>query len=217
MKLLYKNCLYESKNYLTLSQLIDKYKNGSNYYIAFRSINKIGINPQSGWDSPIGVYTYNLENTNTFPYTGCKYEKHCYAFILSAKENAKKLNLQKYSKNDLIKDINKLKNLTLINEDILNEYYTKFNLTESEDINYDELELALQQTKNKPIINYGKNIWNIVKNLSSSTSNWNKILISLGYDYVEDEGQGIIHENEPFQTVFLNPSSYVVIDSTVLK
>lgn len=217
MKLLYKNCLYESKNYLTLSQLIDKYKKGSNYYITFRSINKIGVNPQSRWDTPIGVYTYNLENTNTFPYTGCKYEKHCYAFILSPKQNAKKLNLQKYSKSDLIKDINKLKNLTLIDETYLNEYYKKFNLNECEDINYDELELALQQTKNKHIINYGKNIWNIVKNIASNNSNWSKILITLGYDYVEDNGQGIIHENEPFQTVFLNPSSYVVIDSTILK
>ena len=45
---------------------------------------------------------------------------------------------------------------------------------------------------------------------------WTALLIKLGFELIEDN-QGIIHESEPVQTIFLVPSSYKVIDETYIN
>jgi hypothetical protein len=40
---------------------VDKYKDDDDVYISFTEIDKIGINPQSKFNTPVGIYTYPLK------------------------------------------------------------------------------------------------------------------------------------------------------------
>jgi hypothetical protein len=40
---------------------VDKYKDDEDVYISFTEIDKIGINPQSKYNTPVGIYTYPLK------------------------------------------------------------------------------------------------------------------------------------------------------------
>jgi hypothetical protein len=40
---------------------VDKYKNDPDVYISFTEIDKIGINPRSKYNTPVGIYTYPLK------------------------------------------------------------------------------------------------------------------------------------------------------------
>ena len=40
---------------------VEKYKNDPDVYISFTEIDKIGINPQSKYNTPVGIYTYPLK------------------------------------------------------------------------------------------------------------------------------------------------------------
>jgi len=40
---------------------VDKYKNDEDVYISFTEIDKIGINPKSKFNTPVGIYTYPLK------------------------------------------------------------------------------------------------------------------------------------------------------------
>jgi hypothetical protein len=42
-------------------EALKKYKNDPDIYISFTEIQKIGINPNSSYDSPLGIYTYPLK------------------------------------------------------------------------------------------------------------------------------------------------------------
>ncbi len=225
MKIAYNNYLYESKNYATLDDIVNKYSNDPDAYISFRVNDKIGINPNNKYDTPIGVYCYNISMSSKesfpFPYTGgYKKGETTYVYVVRPKNNAVKLDLATYSSEDYTRDLNKLVNLGYISDNEL-EYKKKF-IKESEEIDYDELEKMLNdvssnEPKNNPNGRIGKLLWNTVKSISKSTSNWNAILRKLGYQYVVDSGYGIIHENEQQQTIFLDPTSYDVIDKTIIK
>ena len=41
--------------------ILKEYKDDPNIYISFTDIDKLGINPQSGYNTPLGIYTYPLK------------------------------------------------------------------------------------------------------------------------------------------------------------
>lgn len=54
--------------------LRDYYETEKEYFVSFLPVNKIGINPKSKWATPIGIYSYNLQNSWNF-YKFGKYPK----------------------------------------------------------------------------------------------------------------------------------------------
>lgn len=206
-----------SPNRLTPYEQLEKYKDNSNIYISFRSINKIGINPKSKYDTPNGIYTYPLkeiwsefnhtEKQINVPFAG----DASYIYVIEAE--GKGLNLQKYFEENLIKDLKIL-------EQIYKPYIQKDNIfTWNIIINNYKLESRVKDSSGY--------IWNITRNLSQegtgiykgkNANKWNFILNKdLGYNYVVDKGDGIIHPNEPIQAVFFNTKSFTVKDIIVNK
>ena len=180
---------------LWLEYLKKTYKPEENLFVTFVSEDKAGINPKSPYDTPLGVYAYPLKFAmeETIPFRGQSKPKK----IKILKPTNGNVLSDNISENDFKKALEKLeKNYNLTKEQI-KEWSSH----------------ALIQTR------FGY-LWNITRELSRdgsakvsvSPTKWSKILISIDFDYVVDNGTKVIHSNEPTQAVFLNPKSYKIID-----
>jgi len=176
---------YLEKRYMSRDDIED-------YFVTFVSEDKVGINPKSIWDTPNGVLYYPVSWVldNQVPFRGQNKPKKIKVLkIISKKSLSNNL-----SKNEYQEKINQLQKEYGLSDELVNGW--------SED--------AKVQTY------FGK-LWNVTRIIAKhlkkeKTSNiWSTILLHLGYDVVIDNGDGVIHENEKTQTVFLNPKSYKVV------
>ena len=189
------------------TQMLEKYINRDDIYVSFTHLVKAGINPNSSYSTPLGVYCFPLKKsaefygkTNgiiNFPFASDR----PYIFILKEKANIKKLDISKYTSSDGEKDIAKL----------IEIYKDKI-----ENIK-DYVETAKQYTNFRGL---GVGVfWYFCKMLSEnlhgskSAINWNKILRKdLGYGLVIDEKHGVIHNNEKCQAFFTDSSQFNIIN-----
>lgn len=191
-----------------LKEKYSKSKDLDKLYISFVNVDKVGINPKSPYDTPIGVYTYPLEwvlENEDVPFRGeVKPKKVKVLKAISGKVLNNDLTEAEYDKL-----IEKLRNLK---QWFLEMSFEKF--------------VMLSAKKARKQTPFGR-LWNVTRVISSqkyadykskdqSTQghpvSWNKILRELGFDYVQDNGDGIIHPSEPTQAVFLIPKAYKIID-----
>jgi hypothetical protein len=203
---------------------LEKYKDDPDIYVSFRDIKKIGINPQSRYNTPMGIYSYPLSLIwKDFDHLNKKIEvphamSENFIFIFEPRNKSKGLFLTKYNENDFKIDVEKLKKSQLIDNERLES-------------------LLLLADKLAKVKTWGGKIWFITHSLvlknksiekiisdqksgdfqTESQSNiilWNKLLYkTLGYDYIiDDAGEEIIHHNEPTQAVFFSSSIINVID-----
>jgi len=176
--------LDESRNYPTDIELYEKYK-GQDVYYSYRSIDKLGINPNSKYDTPNGIYAYPVKYQDPdVKFTGDTNSGFVYFFKL--KPGTKILDLGNYKKKDFESDITKLKE-----NNIYSEWdYSKANV-------------------NSP----AGHLWFATYMTRGNSNKWNHLLRKvLGYDAVLDRGSGIIHNHEPSQIVVLNPTSIEIVE-----
>lgn len=194
---------------LWLDYLKEKYSkvDVEKYYISFVAIDKIGINPQTIYDTPIGVYTYPLKFV---------LEEEHVPFRGDSDSNKIKI-LKRVSEKGLTPDATE--------DDV--EKCEKF-LKEKYEISDDEIrEFTNNSRKKSP---FGL-IWNLLRRSAmvvnkerhkhtntypKSIALWTKMFLELGYEYAEDDGAGIIHPGEKTQAVFFTPKSYKAVDEHVL-
>lgn len=175
---------YMIEHYEYYKDVIRKYNSigSDNIYMSFTNIFKLGINPKSEFRTPIGIYTYPI-NIKKIPFFGIAPPK--YVWFIKPKDNAKCLNLDKCTYSVYLDNLNKL-------EKYFNKSFVKLNKDD----------------------NLSQHIYNIIKiNTNYNNIEQNTVLFKiLGYDYVIDNGHGIIHKNEKTQTLFLNPVSFVILE-----
>jgi ankyrin repeat protein len=185
---------------------IEQYSKDPDVYISYRSIDKIGINPKSKYNTPNGIYTYPLKEIfpalqqggiSNVPFAG----DENYVYVIKLKPNYKKHfvnNMYLYDSSNYDVDIQKLKT-----------HFIPKHLTEKE---FDDIKnKGLSDAKNKNPIT---SMWNITRVLANyKPNNWNFILRKvLGYcGFADKSGRGIIHESEPIQAVFLDPTCFTVL------
>lgn len=185
MKIVYKDALYEANRKIpTEDQLLQKYKGKDEYFFSYRSMNKVGINPNSRWNTPNGIYTYSFTDTiNTgIPYKGESTEG--YIYVIKIKDNIKGLDSENYGIDEFNIDLNVLKN------------------------KYPDVESYVSKITEA---NYFKKLWQILYQLKTSSNNWSNLILGLGYMYVRDRCTGTIHKNEPCQTLFISPKAYDIV------
>lgn len=216
--------LYEKSNSDASYRKIYEYSTkGTDYYITFSTLDKVGINPSSDWTTPNGVYVYplwkferelkyhlnddaplNKKLKQVFPYGADRK----YAFIL------------KYVGD---KQLNVVTDERSIGDDVL--YNTIKGIIKNYDIDAYDKANALKYAQEEIYGNnrkgsFGSFLYKLILNTLTEldglgkkrTNIFNKILRELGYDSLLDPGSGIMHENEPTQAVFLTPSSFVVVE-----
>lgn len=159
------------------------------FFFTMTSINKIGINPQSTYNTPIGIYSYPLTQEyyeklvkNKLPFAGN--QRYINLFSISDSVN----NLSYYD--NLLSDYKKLSQI------------------------YDNIEEVAENAFDTA---YKRNdvskFWNLTRILSKNAIKWNALLRNLGYTNFYDPGDSIIHTNEPTQFVVLDPRIIIPIES----
>lgn len=186
-------------------------------YISFTSVDKIGINPSSKYNTPIGIYCYPLSD---YKKTFLQHNRIMVPFaggspyinvLIDNKSDTKILNFDSYDRSQYDADIS-----------VLREYFISRNDEDTFDF--------YVSSGAEHGTNWGKNIWNITRLLGMDWSEnddrskhgnkakpasvlWNYLLrVVLGYGLVYDSGHSIIHENEPTQAVFLSIKSFDLVE-----
>lgn len=186
------------------------YKDDEDIYITFSDLLKVGINPQSKHDTPIGIYAYPLKKiwqdveNDTIPFG----DKRPHVHVLRA-DPSKITDVSDYDLVFYDRDKEALKS-------IYDAIVEKFGLLNQ----WDE---DVKRWEDEAIPDYliAAKMWNVSRNIAAMMSHeyikrrdlpkkfppaiWNWILRRIGYEGISDKrGIGLIHPNEPQQAVFLS-------------
>lgn len=189
------------------------------YGVTMTELPKLGINPNSRYNTPIGVYFYPADE-----YVRVK-EKGAGSKLVFV-DDAPYIQVFEVSGNVL--DITNVSsglydNLVKQLYSILPTFSKQFSVDES--VLKDELDLAVRDANQYANVqSYGGYYWYLLFCLTNKISGghhiatahregqsrrgpviWNKIFRLLGWAAVIDDGSSIIHENEPTQGVVLDP------------
>lgn len=154
---------------------------------------RVGFNPRPTHQDPIGIYTFPKKYVLSPQF---KNNSHFFgmnnAFILKIKPGFRTLNLSTVS----MPEVQRLaKVMGLVEGDPTGHHSLKKLDIQAKPghILWDSLEKTLEKMK----------ISGAQKNLQ-----WNRFFKKAGIDILIDNGDSIIHSNEPYQVVFLTPGSY---------
>jgi hypothetical protein len=182
-----------------LPDVFDQLKKYNNPFIGVHFSNgldngkpHLGLNKNPSHHDPIGVYAFPKDYVLS---DGLKKNKGFassnYFYILQPSKTAKILNLSR---------INERQCKELLNDMGIDEDY------------WDSKEIYHKSNGKKA----GHRLWGVlerVRNVNGYSKNvsWNTLFGVTGYNVLYDEGDGIIHYNEPFQMVYLVTNSYEVL------
>ena len=190
-----------------------------NLFVSFTNVDKLGINPTSKYNTPIGIYAYpaayvqskvGTRNMNHLPFAG----ESEYATIFKAKGN--------------------IIDLSMISDREVNDYYKKiaeyWSKVSGKDwkTSVDEVEDIINDAPyNAKMSSYeGGKLWYVTMKVGTMMArgksrekgttkpdaiSWNKLFREIGVSGCIDNGIGIIHTSEPYQAVFFDISAVSVI------
>lgn len=188
-------------------QRLDKYIDKPWVFIHFSDVNKLGLNPKSKFNTPLGVYGYPLTKRiakqlkqDRVPFASDRKFMHLYKVKPSATKRHYTFGPGPYS--------SALK---------ANEYLSKLEILRKKYPDHaDGFEKWAASAKDqKPM---GR-LWNVTRELahevyrSRPMLGWNKLLRAVGVDGLVDFGTKLIHEAEPTQAVALNGRQLQQIDT----
>lgn len=201
------------------AEIFSKYwksKEVDNLFVSFTSVDKLGVNPMSRYNTPIGIYTYPLDyvmdmgKPSNVPFAGDSPNM----WIVRAVKPV--LNIETYD--------------NLHDDQIKAKQYLMgpMKLSEAEAVAFinDAIGGAKYSEKQD-----AARLWNIARlmagkltgsshrtntqdqKLSNDTVHFNTVLRKVfGYSAIHDPGYGIIHPSEPTQCVFLSKDSLQVVE-----
>ena len=174
-----------------IQSLKEKGEDLGRYGITMTKLPKVGINPGSRYNTPIGVYFYPARyylKRSELPF---EHDAN-YINVIKFKDGAKILDLGVIEEEDLDTLVSKLSKI--YPPEKVQQYYTE-SLTEAQ------------------VLTPAGAFWYITFKLSDNNSKtWNKIFRQLGYDIVIDTtGEGIIYETETTQGFLVDPTKAVVV------
>lgn len=201
---------------LWLDYLKKNFKTPDGLFVTFVSVDKVGLNPKSPYDTPIGVYTYPLDyvlNEEDVPFRGEPETKSSKIKVLKRKTNKILTNdLTDYEYELKIKQIeNLMKNSGKYIPEVESEskdYIKRWEQAARKNTNFGCL---WNVTRMLSMDYYSKKNESNLPKMKNNPVAWTKLLLELGYDLAIDYDTGTIHPSEPTQAVFLNPNSYKVV------
>ena len=190
----------------------------NNTFVSMTAIDKLGINPESKYNTPIGIYSYPAEfvtkvaakSLRDLPFAGSA----PFANIFNARGNV--VDVSAMTENEYQQWANKA-------SDIFANLYKKKMTSKHQDANRAwkvGADIANETIEHAPMMakfgSPGGKFWYVVMNLSRrligeqlvNSSNepmvWNSLFRMLGIDGCVDHGRGIIHTSERNQAVFFH-------------
>jgi hypothetical protein len=205
-------------------EALKPYKDDDSYFISFTAIDKLGINPKSKYDTPLGIYSYPLKDIwkkykidylksvgKAVPFAG----ENPYIWLIKVKSNANFVNnlYTDYDSKDYDRDMELVKNDIQKNPQ-------KYINGPSIDIDRFIDDYTKKAKERNPVMS----MWNVTRNLANirggkSPVQWNVILHRiLGYDgFADRSGKGYIHPSEPLQAVFMSKRAFDVVGEFLNK
>lgn len=184
---------------LSFFDQLDQYTDLQNF-IHFSDLPKLGINPKSDFETPIGIYGYPLDHatlqkikSGTIEFAGDRKYIHVFRVKPEYKQDIIEMGNSTYTEQELEKDIAQLKIIGF-----------KENLFEDEAHFNDFIHYAKLDSREKSSIGQ---LWNITRKMAQDNIvKWTTILLKLGYKGFTDVKSclGLIHSNEPCQAVFFS-------------
>jgi hypothetical protein len=183
-------------------------------YFTMTNINKVGINPSSPWNTPLGVYAFPLNTefyTKLINHTLEWGENAPYIQLIRPKQGSRiiTLNFDKATRDKLIDEMRDAAGWT--------KYYEEVDI---DNIINDAIAQASPKTP-------AGQFWNVMRIMASQAGEktiemgrvspaiirWRSLAISMGIDGFYDPGFSVIHENEPTQAVFFKPEMLEHLDT----
>lgn len=182
-----------------------------NVGVSMTELPKLGINPGSTYATPVGVYFYPARYYIEVGEEGAKLEfQHDAAYIQIFKFSGDVVYTDKFGKIDfgdaieaLYANIGQVARLIGMNEGVASKELSNH---------------VLGAMANAKVPTYFGRLWYVLYALSKSSGQkkrgaaaprsaviWNSLLRILGYDVIVDNGDSVLHPNEPYQGVVLNP------------
>jgi hypothetical protein len=199
----------------------DKYyaQHGDNLFVSFTAIDKLGLNPGSKYNTPLGIYAYQAKyvdqvgNFSELPFAG----DQRYVNFFIKKNSANVLELSEMSDSERI-ELSKR----------LIDGATKYYKIAPDSVQYQEWHtkwkngMRYAETHARDPDTPGSVFWYSTKLLAEyiarvsdrahSPHMWNHILRSAGIDGFTDNGYSIIHPSEPTQAVFFTLNTVQLLD-----
>lgn len=174
-------------------------------YVSFTELEKLGINPSSMHNTPIGIYAYPVAYIQGMTSGGARMTRLPFA------GDAPFANLFRAEGNFLF--ISEMSQSTA--DDLTNDVFDVWKQISKhkDDKLADQRDKIISQSYTNAIVRHlpGGKFWYITKMIAtlmakkfkgSISVQWNKLFRLIGIDGVVDNGGGIIHSNEPTQAVF---------------
>ncbi len=185
--------------------IYDKFPDTSKLFVSMTSVDKLGINPLSSYDTPLGIYSYPAEfvryssSFDALPFAGN--QPFINVFTLKTGTNLVDLNTMTAAQ---LKEWHKK----------ISAYYasTKPKSEWKSAVDYVE-RIIIDSPHNAKSKTRGGYFWYIAMKVSGANIvRWNKLMRGIGVDGCIDNGGGIIHTAEPTQAVFFSLSPIKIID-----
>lgn len=208
----YLNFLFEARSHpeqnpkISVNQAIIDYAADHNApsFVSMTSLDKLGINPRSPFDTPIGIYAYPIDYVIKLISGGKSLD------VLPYGGQAKYVNLFTASGN--------LINIDSLTSDQVDHYYDKLKqiwvkLSGSKSVAPINKLIQQSQQRGKPLGSVGGQFWYVTGNMAELITSkqsgtavviWSKLFRLLGIDGLIDNGAGIIRPKEPSQAVFFS-------------
>lgn len=187
---------------------LQPYAGQDDVFVSFSDIPKLGINPQTGYNTPAGIYSYPLREmwpaikANTIPYAG----ERQYALVLQPRSREGIVNVATYTGGEFWRHMRVLEQKVIpkiAGPDVDLDRFLDF---------FDD---AKRESKQQTPAGW---LWNITRVLASMwyksyngpkpTVAWNAIMRALAITGVVDQqGSGLIHANEPTQAVWFSANN----------
>lgn len=216
------------------TEVVAKYKDDPDVFISFTAIDKLGINPNSSYETPIGIYTYPVkflfENAKEWE----RYKHKPIGFFVPFAGNSPYVNIVRYvgREDEIIRDINSVSQsevslyLKRLQDALVEDWRRIPALSQgefafkTEDHVRREVMEYWELSKNGSRVNsLGGRLWYVLRLAAKDTDynnrfpvRWNTIMRNMGLKAIVDLNSGIIHHNEQWQAVFLEKKALKVID-----
>jgi hypothetical protein len=195
----------------------------TNLFVSFTAVDKLGINPQSKYDTPLGIYaypaTYVEDKVGARPMTNLPFAGDSpYATIFKSRGNI--VNLADMPESDVIDYYQKIA-----------KYWSQISRKDWK-TSVDEVENIIKDASDKATFKSrpGGQFWYVTMQVAKLMAeinkpkerqiapkkyprhvSWNTLFRAIGINGCVDTGVGIIHTSEPHQAVFFDISAVDVV------
>jgi hypothetical protein len=195
---------------------LKQYKDDPNIFISFTAVDKIGVNPNSKFNTPLGVYTYPLsaiwsefdheQGKIRVPFAGNQPNIYVVKAVVPPQSVAD------YDESSMERDVRRAGGITY--RDLTDDPA----YADDEERLTSWIDRGLEQGKASANSSHPFVImWNTTRLLAKlygakDMVKWNYLLRRLGYTGFLDVGKGFIHPGEPKQCVFLTGTAFKPVD-----